>query len=240
VWADALLNYLSAIGWPERKYSLWWLAKDNETGGAGAAREDEFQHLDGQGKPGAAWAGTAAKKYTNALHLIGKDISRFHCILSPALLLAAGVPLPRQIYVHGFIYAKGGKLSSRRAVVDPVELASVSARTHCALPAGRDPHRTRREFTLDQPVEHCNTHSRTTRQPGEPQRHHGAQASAARRRPTGIPPRFRIRTRARPRRASPPPPGGRRGARRVQDLRVHEALGAAWVPVVRANEFISA
>ena len=58
MWADALLNYLSALGWPERKYSLWWLAKQNEVGGPGAARQDEFQHLDGQGRPGAAWAGT--------------------------------------------------------------------------------------------------------------------------------------------------------------------------------------
>ena len=50
VWADALLNYLSALGWPERRYSLWWLAKEKEVGGPGAARQDEFQHLDGQGK----------------------------------------------------------------------------------------------------------------------------------------------------------------------------------------------
>src|SRR6185503_351911 len=33
VWTDALLNYLSAIGWPERKYSLWWLAKQADIGG---------------------------------------------------------------------------------------------------------------------------------------------------------------------------------------------------------------
>jgi len=40
-----------------------------------------------------------------------QGISRFHCILWPALLLAAGVPLPRQVYVHGFIYARGERLS---------------------------------------------------------------------------------------------------------------------------------
>jgi methionyl-tRNA synthetase len=124
VWADALLNYLSALGWPERKYSLWWMAKEAEVGGPGAARNDEFQHLDGQGRPGAAWAGTGQPLYTNAFHLIGKDISRFHCILWPALLLAAGVPLPRQVWVHGFIYAKGERLSkSLGNVVDPVGLA---------------------------------------------------------------------------------------------------------------------
>jgi len=160
VWADALLNYLSAIGWPDRVYSKWWLAKEPDTGGPGATRQDEFQHLDGQGQPGAAWAGTLTPQYTNAFHLIGKDISRFHCVLWPALLLAAGVPLPRQVYVHGFIYARGERLSkSSGNVVDPVELAQrfgVDALRFYLLDAiatGRDG-----EFTLEQLVEHCNTH----------------------------------------------------------------------------------
>jgi methionyl-tRNA synthetase len=160
VWADALLNYLSALGWPERKYSLWWLAKKGEVGGPGAARQDEFEKLDAQGRPGAAWAGTAQPLYTNAFHLIGKDISRFHCVLWPALLLAAGVPLPRQVYVHGFIYARGERLSKTLGnVVDPVELANrygVDALRFYlidAIPTGRDG-----EFTLEQFVEHVNTH----------------------------------------------------------------------------------
>ena len=160
VWADALLNYLSAIGWPERVYSKWWLAKEPETGGPGATRQDEFQHLDGQGQPGAAWAGTMTPQFTNAFHLIGKDISRFHCVLWPALLLAAGVPLPRQVYVHGFIYARGERLSkSSGNVVDPVELGQrfgVDALRFYlldAIPTGRDG-----EFTAEQLVEHCNTH----------------------------------------------------------------------------------
>lgn len=160
VWADALLNYLSALGWPERRYSLWWLAKEKETGGPGAARADEFEHLDGQGKPGAAWAGTRDAYYTNALHLIGKDISRFHCVLWPALLLAAGVPLPRQVYIHGFIYARGERLSkSLGNLVDPVQMATTfgadALRFYLldSFPTGRDG-----EFTIEQFVEHCNTH----------------------------------------------------------------------------------
>jgi methionyl-tRNA synthetase len=159
VWADALLNYLSAIGWPERKYSLWWLAKQADVGGPGAARQDEFERLDGQGRPGAAWAGTSQPQYTNAFHLIGKDISRFHCVLWPALLLAAGVPLPRQVHIHGFIYARGERLSkSLGNVVDPVELANQFGADTVrylldAIPTGRDG-----EFTLEQFVEHCNTH----------------------------------------------------------------------------------
>jgi methionyl-tRNA synthetase len=160
VWADALLNYLSAIGWPERKYSLWWLAKADETGGPAGARADEFERLDGQGKPGAAWAGTRDPQYTNAFHLIGKDISRFHCVLWPALLLAAGIPLPRQVYIHGFIYARGERLSKTLGnIVDPVELTgnfgadAVRFYLLDSFPTGKDG-----EFTLEQFVEHCNTH----------------------------------------------------------------------------------
>ncbi|MEY4069697.1 MAG: hypothetical protein RL721_311 [Candidatus Eisenbacteria bacterium] len=160
VWADALLNYLSALGWPERKYSLWWLAKQKDVGGPGAARQDEFKDLDGQGKPGAAWAGTKDVYYTNALHLIGKDISRFHCILWPALLLATGVPLPRQVYIHGFIYARGERLSkSLGNLVDPVEMTRTfgadALRFYLldSFATGRDG-----EFTIEQFVEHVNTH----------------------------------------------------------------------------------
>jgi methionyl-tRNA synthetase len=160
VWPDALLNYLSALGWPERKYSLWWLAKEAETGGPGATRQDVFAELDGQGRPGAAWAGTGQPLYTNAFHLIGKDISRFHCILWPAMLLAAGVPLPRQVYVHGFIYLRGGRMSkSEGNVLDPLALSrdfgTDALRFYLldAIPTGRDG-----DFTFEQMVEHCNTH----------------------------------------------------------------------------------
>ena len=161
VWADALLNYLSAIGWPERKYSLWWMSKQKDVGGPGAAKQDEFKDLDGQGKPGAAWAGTKDPYYTNAFHLIGKDISRFHCILWPALLMAAGVPLPRQVYIHGFIYARGGERMSKSlgTGADPVALTNTfgadAVRFYLldSFATGRDG-----EFTLEQFVEHVNTH----------------------------------------------------------------------------------
>lgn len=161
VWADALLNYLSAIGWPERKYSLWWMSKQKDVGGPGAAKQDEFKDLDGQGKPGAAWAGTKDAYYTNAFHLIGKDISRFHCILWPALLMAAGVPLPRQVYIHGFIYARGGERMSKSlgTGADPVALTNTfgadAVRFYLldSFATGRDG-----EFTLEQFVEHVNTH----------------------------------------------------------------------------------
>lgn len=59
------------------------------------------------------------------LHLIGKDITRFHAIYWPAMLLSAGAPLPTTILVHGFITIDGGKVSkSKGNVIDPVQLAA--------------------------------------------------------------------------------------------------------------------
>lgn len=56
------------------------------------------------------------------LHVIGKDIIRFHAVYWPAMLLSAGLPLPRQILVHGFILSGGRKMSkSIGNVIDPYE-----------------------------------------------------------------------------------------------------------------------
>ena len=58
------------------------------------------------------------------LHVIGKDITRFHCIIWPAMLLSAGVPLPRRVLGHGWVTFKGEKLSkSLGNIVDPLEVA---------------------------------------------------------------------------------------------------------------------
>ncbi len=66
------------------------------------------------------------------VHIIGKDITRFHCVIWPAMLMSAGVPLPKKIYGHGFVYFKGERLSkSRGVVVDPLEAADVFG--PCAL-----------------------------------------------------------------------------------------------------------
>lgn len=73
VWFDALINYLSNIGWPDEKYAAPWAASE---------------------------------------HLIGKDILKTHALLWPIMLLAAGLPLPRKISVHGhWLDAEGRKMS---------------------------------------------------------------------------------------------------------------------------------
>ena len=90
VWADALVNYLTGIGFgssPSANYRLpstfeqWWPAD---------------------------------------LHVIGKDILRFHAVIWPAMLLSVKLPLPKALLVHGHILSGGQKMSKTLGnVVDP-------------------------------------------------------------------------------------------------------------------------
>ncbi len=90
VWFDALINYLSAIGF----------ASDRP--------EDQARF---------------ARYWPADVHVIGKDITRFHCIIWPAMLMSAGLPLPRRVFGHGFLYLKGEKISKTRGnVLDPLDL----------------------------------------------------------------------------------------------------------------------
>jgi methionyl-tRNA synthetase len=58
-----------------------------------------------------------------AAHIIGKDITRFHAIYWPAFLMAAKLPVPKQIVVHGFLFNRGEKMSkSTGNVVSPADL----------------------------------------------------------------------------------------------------------------------
>jgi len=57
------------------------------------------------------------------VHLVGKEIIRFHTIIWPAMLMALDLPLPKQVYGHGWLVLEGGKMSkSKGNVVDPVIL----------------------------------------------------------------------------------------------------------------------
>ena len=66
------------------------------------------------------------KKYWPAdVHLIGKDILRFHTIYWPIMLMALGLPLPKKVFGHGWLLVDGGKMSkSKGNVVDPVVLVN--------------------------------------------------------------------------------------------------------------------
>jgi methionyl-tRNA synthetase len=72
VWFDALINYLSATGYPAAGYERLWPAD---------------------------------------LHVVGKGITRFHCVIWPAMLLSAGLALPREVWAHGYVQWEGTKMS---------------------------------------------------------------------------------------------------------------------------------
>jgi methionyl-tRNA synthetase len=85
---------------------VWCDALSNYITGVGYGRDEkEFQ---------AVWPCD--------VHVIGKDILRFHAAFWPAMLLSAGVPLPQKLFVHGFVTLYGKKMSkSEGVVIDPSE-----------------------------------------------------------------------------------------------------------------------
>ncbi len=86
VWLDALINYLTAAGYPDGAAPLW-----------------RFWPAD--------------------VHVVGKDIIRFHAVIWPALLLAAGLPPPRRVVANGWWTARGEKMSkSLNNAIDAVAL----------------------------------------------------------------------------------------------------------------------
>jgi len=86
VWLDALLNYITALGYGlDEKNMEYWPCK---------------------------------------VHLVGKDILRFHCVYWPAFLISLGLPLPKHIAAHGWWTKDGEKMSkSKGNVINPKEVA---------------------------------------------------------------------------------------------------------------------
>ena len=79
-------------------------------------------YMTGAGYPNLE--GEFARYWPANLHLIGKDIIRFHTVYWPAFLMSARLPLPKQVFAHGFLLSRGEKMSkSVGNVVDPMELA---------------------------------------------------------------------------------------------------------------------
>jgi len=79
-------------------------------------------YLTGVGYPDLT--GPLGKYWPADLHLIGKDIVRFHTVYWPAFLMSANIALPKQVFGHGFLLNRGEKMSkSLGNVTDPMELA---------------------------------------------------------------------------------------------------------------------
>lgn len=90
VWIDALLNYISALGYDSDDLSLF----------------NKFWNDD-----------------TEIIHVIGNDITRFHTIYWPIILMALNIHLPDKVFVHGLLMMKDGKMSkSKGNVVSPYPL----------------------------------------------------------------------------------------------------------------------
>jgi methionyl-tRNA synthetase len=82
-------------------------------------------YLTGAGYPGGG-EGRRVGRWPADLHIIGKDIVRFHAVYWPAFLMSADLELPRQVFGHGFLLNRGEKMSkSVGNVVDPLEMAKL-------------------------------------------------------------------------------------------------------------------
>ncbi|CAN5158308.1 methionine--tRNA ligase [soil metagenome] len=80
-------------------------------------------YLSATGFPDAA--DPRAKFWPADVHIIGKDIVRFHAVYWPAFLMSAGLPLPKRVYAHGFLFNRGEKMSkSVGNVIAPLDLVT--------------------------------------------------------------------------------------------------------------------
>jgi methionyl-tRNA synthetase len=69
------------------------------------------------------FSGPLAHYWPAQYHFVGKDIIRFHCAIWPAMLMAAGMPIPETVFAHGFLLTKGEKMSkSKGNAISPADL----------------------------------------------------------------------------------------------------------------------
>ena len=121
---------------------------------------------------GYGWDDELFKQWWPAsLHVVGKDITRFHCVIWPAMLMSARVPLPQQVFGHGWVYFKGERMSKTMGnIVDPLEAArSLWPGSAAAVPRQGDSVRRRRRFHVGAVRGEVQRRPREqSRQPGQP------------------------------------------------------------------------
>jgi methionyl-tRNA synthetase len=105
-----------------RSFSQWGFALPFDAGQVAYVWFDALpSYLTGIGFPDDR--ATFDRFWPCDVHVIGKDITRFHTVMWPAMLMAAGLPLPTQVHAHGFVTIGGQKMSKTRGIfVDPTEL----------------------------------------------------------------------------------------------------------------------
>jgi methionyl-tRNA synthetase len=82
-------------------------------------------YMSALGYPDESPEGNYSKFWPASVHVVGKDILRFHAIYWPAFLMAAGLPLPKRVFAHGWWTKDGEKISkSLGNVIDPVDLVN--------------------------------------------------------------------------------------------------------------------
>ncbi|MEA2676339.1 MAG: methionyl-tRNA synthetase, partial [Chloroflexota bacterium] len=97
-------------GDPNHRIYVWFDALTNYITGAGFPDDTE----------------SFAKWWPADVHIIGKNITRFHCLYWPAMLMSAGIGLPKQVFAHGFMLDKGAKMSKTQGnVLDPDQMADL-------------------------------------------------------------------------------------------------------------------
>ncbi len=131
VWCDALTNYISALGYGDNpdyaKNKNPVISSISEKSKiADISKNSDFSRGLEMTIPKQSDNQVNFQKYWPAdIHLIGKDILRFHAAIWPAMLLSAKLPLSKKIFVHGFITSGGQKMSkSIGNVVDPFEVVN--------------------------------------------------------------------------------------------------------------------